>query len=267
MSTLVCFHAHPDDEALSTGGLMAKAAKAGHRVVLVTATKGEQGEPQPGVLEPGEELWTRRVTELAESAEILGAEPPRFLEYEDSGMVGEPTNDNPACFWQADVEEAAQRLAAILTEVEADVLTIYDDHGLYGHPDHIQVHRVGLRAAELASVTNVYEATVNRDRALESMSEMSAEMEADGLEGPSVDDFEEFGVLENDLAYTVDVTGHLETKRASMAVHRSQISDQSFFLYMPPERFAQIFANEWYAVPGRTGTGGPTEVDLLPGLD
>ncbi|MGH1494069.1 MAG: PIG-L deacetylase family protein, partial [Acidimicrobiales bacterium] len=117
MSTLVCFHAHPDDEALSTGGLMAKAAAAGHRVVLVMATKGEQGEPQPGVLDPGEKLWQRRMIELAESAELLGAEPPRYLEYEDSGMMGELTNKNEACFWQADVEEAAQRLAAILTEV------------------------------------------------------------------------------------------------------------------------------------------------------
>ncbi len=267
MSTLVCFHAHPDDEALSTGGLMAKAAAAGHRVLVVTATKGEQGEPQPGVLEPGEQLWERRVVELAESAEILGAEAPRFLEYEDSGMVGERTNDNPKCFWQADVEEASQRLAAILTEVDADVLTIYDDHGLYGHPDHIQVHRVGIRAAELAGTAHIYEATVNRDRALESMAEMSAEMEADGVDAPSADDFEEFGVIEDDLAFAVDVTDHLDAKRASMAVHRSQISDQSFFLYMPPDRFAKVFANEWFAVPGKTGTGGPEMVELLPGLD
>ncbi len=266
MSTLVCFHAHPDDEALNTGGLMAKAAAAGHRVILVTATRGEQGEPQPDVLEPGEELWQRRVEELAESCVILGAEPPHFLDYEDSGMVDDPANDNPACFWQADVDEAATRLAAILTEVDADVLTIYDDHGLYGHPDHIQVHRVGLRAAELASVDHVYEATVNRDRALQSMAEMSAEMEANGVEGPSLDDFSDFGVVEDDLAFTVDVSAHLDSKRASMAVHRSQISDQSFFLYMPPDRFARVFANEWYAVPGRTGTGGPREVELLPGL-
>lgn len=266
MSTLVCFHAHPDDEALSTGGLMAKASAAGHRVLVVTATKGELGEPQPGVLEPGEELWQRRVVELAESAEVLGAEAPRFLEYKDSGMVGEATNDDPDCFWQADVEEAAQRLATILTEVDADVLTIYDDHGLYGHPDHIQVHLVGLRAAEIAGTANVYEATVNRDRALASMAEMSAEMEANGVDGPQAGDFEDFGVLENDLAFAVDVSNHLDAKRASMAVHRSQISDQSFFLYMPPDRFATIFANEWFAVPGKTDTGGPELVELLPGL-
>jgi len=245
---------------------MAKASAAGHRVVLVTATRGELGEPQPGVLDDGEELWERRVIETTEAAKVLGADPPRFLGYEDSGMIGEPTNDNPACFWQAEVDEAAQRLADILTEVDADVLTIYDDHGLYGHPDHIQVHRVGLAAAAKAGVDTVYEATVNRDRALESISLMRAEMEVDGVEAPSVDDFDEFGVPEHDLAYSVDVTDHLDAKREAMAVHRSQISEQSFFLYMPPDRFAKVFANEWYAVPGHTSTGGPTEVELLPGL-
>ncbi len=266
MATLVCFHAHPDDEALSTGGLMAKASAAGHRVILVTATRGEQGEPQEGVLAPGEQLWERRVAEVTESAAILGAEPPYFLDYEDSGMVGEPANDNPACFWQADVDEAARRLVGILTDVDADVLTIYDDHGLYGHPDHIQVHRVGLAAAELAGVEHVYEATVNRDRAREGRAEMAVEMEADGVEAPRLDEFDEFGVAENDLAHVVDVSGFLDAKRAAMKVHRSQISEQSFFLYLPPERFATWFGAEHFAVPGRTDTGGPTEVDLLPGL-
>ena len=245
---------------------MAAAAAAGHRVVLVCATRGEHGEPQPGVLDPGEALWERRVVELARSTEILGADPPRFLDYEDSGMMGEATNDDPACFWQADVGEAAERLAAILTEVEADVLTIYDDHGLYGHPDHIQVHRVGLAGADLASVAHVYEATVNRDRALISMAEMQAEMEAGGMEGPSVEEFDEFGVAEDDLSYCLDVTPFLDRKREAMRVHASQISEQSFFLYLPPERFAQMFANEWFAVPGVTATGGPKPVDLLPGL-
>ena len=266
MSTLVCFHAHPDDEALSTGGLMAKAAAAGHRVILVTATRGEQGEPTPGVLAPDEPLWERRVVELAASAEILGADPPRFLDYEDSGMMGEPTNDNPACFWQADVEEAAERLRTILTEVDADVLTVYDDHGNYGHPDHIQVHRVGLQAAEMAGVSHVYEATVNRDAALESMAKMAAEMAEAGADVPAIEDFEEFGVPENDLSHRIDVSGHLEVKRAAMQAHRSQIADDSFFLVMPPEAFGQTFGYEWFATPGQINTGGPVEVELLPGL-
>lgn len=266
MATLVCFHAHPDDESLSTGGLMAKASAAGHRVVLVTATRGEQGEPQPGVLAPGELLWQRRVQELAEAAEILGAEPPRFLGYEDSGMMGTPANDNPACFWQADQSEAADRLAAILAEVSADVLTIYDPNGLYGHPDHIQVHRVGRLAGERAGLAHVYEATVGRERAFEGFRAMAAEMEARGLEGPNIDAIPNFGVPEADLAYIVDVSAHTRTKRDALARHRSQVSMENGFLALPDEYYAQMFALEHFALPGVFGNGGPQLVELLPGL-
>ena len=163
MATLVCFHAHPDDEAISTGGLMAAASAKGHRVVLVCATRGEVGEPQEGVLDVGEELGERRVVELRASADALGAEPPIFLDYEDSGMMGEPSNDNPSSFWQADHDEAVARLTAILRDVDATVLTIYDDHGGYGHPDHLRVHTVGLAAAEAVGIDHVFEATMNRD--------------------------------------------------------------------------------------------------------
>jgi LmbE family N-acetylglucosaminyl deacetylase len=96
MATLVCFHAHPDDESIATGGTMALAARAGHRVVLVLGTRGEQGEPVPGVLAEGEQLWERRVVETHRSAEILGVERVEFLGYEDSGMMGEPTTPTPA---------------------------------------------------------------------------------------------------------------------------------------------------------------------------
>src|SRR5438132_8752003 len=139
MAVLVSFHAHPDDEAISTGGTLAKAANAGHRVVIVFATRGEHGEVADGILHDGEALWERRVQEARRSAEILGAQRVEFLGYVDSGMMGTPENDAPECFWQADLKEAAGRLAAILAEEGADVLTVYDDHGVYGHPDHIQI--------------------------------------------------------------------------------------------------------------------------------
>lgn len=261
MSTLVCFHAHPDDEAITTGGLMAKAAAAGHRVVLVCATRGEQGEPQEGVLLEGEQLWERRIEELATACEALGAEPPVLLGYEDSGMMDEPTNQNPNCFWQADLDEASERLAAILDQYSADVVTIYDDHGGYGHPDHIQVHRVGMRAAELAGVTHVFEATINRDAMRTMMENMPMDEEA-----PSPDDVESFGTPAADLSYEVDVTGFLEAKRAALTAHRSQIGPESFFIKMPEEVFAMAFGTEAFAVPGLTATGGPRRVDLLPGL-
>ena len=267
MATLVCFHAHPDDEAISTGGLMAKASAAGHRVVLVCATRGEVGEPQEGVLDEGEQLWERRMVELAESAKLLGAEEPRWLGYEDSGMIGEPTNDNPACFWQSDHDEATTRLAAILSEVDADVLTIYDDHGGYGHPDHIRVHTVGKAAAEAAGIEHVFEATINRDNVKALMEAQEAEALANGEEVEvSEIDRESFGTPTADISFRVDVSSVVDAKRAAMIAHRSQIGPDSFFLTMPDEIFAVAFGSEWFNIPGRTATGGPADVALLPGL-
>ena len=166
MATLVCFHAHPDDEAIATGGTMAKAAADGHRVVLVCATRGEHGEVPDGFLGAGESLADRRVLETDAAAMALGVSRVAFLGYTDSGMVGTPENELDGSFWRADVEEAAARLAAILVEEQADVLTCYDEIGGYGHPDHIQVHRVGLRAGELAGTPKVFQATINRDHVL-----------------------------------------------------------------------------------------------------
>jgi len=258
MATLVCFHAHPDDESIATGGTMALAADAGHRVVLVVATRGEMGEPQPGVLAEGEELWERRVVETHAAAELLGVDRVEFLGYRDSGMIGEPSNDDPTCFWQADVEEAAQRMAAILRDVDADVLTIYDSHGGYGHPDHIQVHRVGRRAAEIAGVDAVFQSTMNRDRILRQMAE-NAELFEDEieqeLEGETAEQMRrraeaaergEFGSPEAVITHAVDVSSAIDRKRAAMAAHRSQIGPDSFFFAMPPEVFAAAFGTEWF---------------------
>ena len=244
MATLVTFHAHPDDEAIVTGGTMARAAAAGHRVVLVTATAGDRGDVAEEFLAPGETLAQRRAAELTAAAGILGVARTEILGYRDSGMIGTPDNDDPECFWRAHVEEAAARLAAILTEESADVLTIYDDHGNYGHPDHIQVHRVGVRAAELAGVRRVYEATINRDdlgRLLARAAERGV------LELPDIEGVDPgMGLPEAELTTAVDVSAHLEAKRAAMAAHASQISEKSFFLAMPPEAFAAAFSTEWY---------------------
>lgn len=266
MATLVCFHAHPDDEAITTGGLMATSAAAGHRVVLVCATRGEQGEPQEGVLADGEELSARRIIELRQSTDLLGADPPRFLDYEDSGMMGEPSNDNPVCFWQADHDEAIGRLATILQEVDADVLTIYDDHGGYGHPDHLRVHSVGLAAAKAVGIEHVYEATINRDRVRAMIEQaQSPDSEVD-LEESDVDT-ETFGTPNEDISFELDVRSAVGKKKASIMAHRSQVGPDSFFLTMPDEMFQVAFGFEWFNVPNVTGTGGPTSVNVLPGLE
>ncbi len=248
MPTLVCFHAHPDDESIATGGLMARAAADGHRVVLVLATRGEVGEVADGFLEPGETLGDRRSTESADAAAVLGAERVEFLGYHDSGMKATPTTERPDCFWQADVEEAAQRLAAILTEVDADVLTIYDDNGGYGHPDHIQVHRVGLRAAAIAGVTEVYEATINRahfERLMRAAAESNGGQMPEGM--LEIDEFDDdFGVPEERITHAVDVREHAPRKRQAMAAHASQIDETSFFMQMPVEVFAESFGWEFY---------------------
>ncbi|MBU6329127.1 MAG: PIG-L family deacetylase [Acidobacteria bacterium] len=279
MATLVCFHAHPDDEAIATGGTMTLAAQAGHRVVLVTATRGEKGEPQPGVLAEGEALWERRVVETHRAAEIMGLHRVEFLGYEDSGMIGEPSNENPLCFWQADVTEAAERLAAILRDVDADVLTIYDSHGGYGHPDHIQVHRVGRLAAEMVGVDRVFQSTMNRDRILAQMKqrpELAAEFEEEiesELEGETVEQMKrraeaaergEFGSPEALITHAVDVSTVIDTKRAAMAAHRSQIGPDSFFFAMPTEVFASAFGTEWFiALDGERAEGAPFSSSLF----
>ena len=163
MTTVVFFHAHPDDESIATGGTMVHLARAGHRVVIVLATRGELGEPVPGILDDGEALGARREVEARAVARELGVERVEFLGYHDSGMMGEGTNDDPSCFWRADVDQAADRLAELLREVDAEVLVVYDEHGGYGHPDHIQVHRVGVAAADRAGVERIFEASMNRD--------------------------------------------------------------------------------------------------------
>lgn len=268
MATLVCFHAHPDDEAIATGGLMAKAAASGHRVVLVCATRGEQGEPVEGVLDDGEQLWERRMVELAASAEILGADEPLWLGYEDSGMIGEPANDNPACFWQADHDEAVERFATILREVDADVVTIYDDHGGYGHPDHIRVHTVGLEAARSVGIEHVYESTIDRDAIkLMQAAAQEGELEADFGDDDGPADIDSFGTPNADISYTIDVSDYVGHKRRSMMAHASQIGPDSFFLTMNDEVFAMAFGTESFNIPGITNTGGPVALDTLPGLD
>ena len=162
MGTLVCFHAHPDDEVITTGGTIARAAAEGHRVVLVVATNGDHGEV-PDDLAPGETLVDRRRAETEASAAVLGIPRIVWLGYADSGMTGWEQNDDRRAFFGADPDEAAERLAAVLREESADVLTIYDWHGNYGHPDHIKVHRVGSCSGPPVPTVRVLEATMNRD--------------------------------------------------------------------------------------------------------
>ena len=262
MGTLLCFHAHPDDESITTGGSMAKAHAEGHRVVLVVATDGDLGD-RPDDLGAGETLGARRRAETLDSAEVLGVDRVEFLGYADSGLTGWAENEAVNAFVGADLDRAAVRLAEILRDERVDVLTTYDSHGGYGHPDHIMVHRVGARAAELVRADLpgllVAEATMNRD-AMRAMMTIAEEM---GIAGPGPRDEERFdpdapmddgnpmGTPEAEITLGVDVSAYVGDKRRSMAAHASQIGADSFFLRMPEDAFALAFGTEWFIEHGR----------------
>ena len=265
MPTLVSFHAHPDDECLTTGGTIARYASAGHRVVVVFATGGEMGE-HPSDL-GDETLVDRRRREAQCSAEALGAARVAWLGYRDSGMTGWTANADANAFMNADTDAAAERLAALLTEEEATTLTVYDWHGNYGHPDHIKVHHVGLRAAEIAGTPHVYEATSNRDAMRELIQSAPPELmpqdDGDGQsfdpDGPA-DDGNPFGTPDAEITTAIDVSAHLDAKRASIRCHSSQIDDTSVFLTLPDEAFALMMGTEWFIRRGPTLDGRETEL-------
>ncbi len=248
MATIVFVHAHPDDEASGNGGSIARAAAEGHRVVLVVCTNGELGEV-PDDLGPGETVLDRRRRETAASAEILGVARTAWLGFKDSGMTGWPQNEDPASFWQADVDVAGERLAAILRQEHADAVVLYDWHGGYGHPDHIQVHRVGHRAADLADIPRRFESTFNRDALVRVRTAMGDPDEDFDPEGPS-DDGNPFGTPEVELTLAVDVSAYLDQKRRALGAHASQTTDIGMMLAMPAEAFAAVFGTEWYIERG-----------------
>jgi LmbE family N-acetylglucosaminyl deacetylase len=251
VSTIVFLHAHPDDEASQTSGTMARAADEGHRVVLVVATNGDHGTV-PDDLAPGETVVDRRRREGDAAAAVIGIHRVVRLGYADSGMAGWEQNAHDGAFASADVEEAAARFAAVLDEEDADVAVGYDWHGGYGHPDHVQVHRVLHRGAELAGRRpRVLESSLNRD----AMRELARAAQAAGQEvfdpdGP-MDDGNPMGSPESELHWQVDVTGLLDRKRAALECHASQTSDVGMILAMPPEAFAAAFGFEHYLEPGR----------------
>jgi LmbE family N-acetylglucosaminyl deacetylase len=253
--TIVFLHAHPDDETSQTGGSIARAAAEGHRVVVVFATGGEHGEV-PADLAAGESLADRRRREAEAAGQVLGTSRIAWLGYSDSGMTGWDQNEHATAFAQADLDEAAGRLVAILDEEDADVLVGYDWHGGYGHPDHVQVHRVVHRAAELARRRpRLFEATMNRDRIRAMMA--AARAAGMGADGPDdwdpdapMDDGNPLGTPEAQITWSVDVSGYVGRKRDALTCHASQATDVGNFLAAPPDAFAMMFGTEYLIEPG-----------------
>jgi LmbE family N-acetylglucosaminyl deacetylase len=263
--TLVAFHAHPDDEALLTGGTLAGASAAGHRVVLVVATCGERG--LAGARDgQGAELARVRMAELDAAAAALGCARVVSLGYGDSGLHPDPTD--PDAFVNADVATAARRLAEVLREERADVVTSYDRHGGYGHPDHVQVHRVAAAAARIAGTPVLLEATVPAPLFRGVLGVLRVVGHALGRSAPLGTDqvFSEPGRI----THRIRVTGSLRAKRAAMSAHGSQrraegqVRVLDHFLRLPLPVFGLVFGHEWFVEPGRDP--GPRATDVFDTL-
>lgn len=237
---------------------MARLSAEGHRVVLVVATCGEAGLASRQFTAGGR-LAATRSAELGDSARALGCARLEILGYPDSGMDGTDALGDGFC--RLPPEVPAKRLAALLREERADVLVSYDPAGGYGHPDHIQVHRVGVRAAELAAIPRLYMATINRAH-FQRLAERAAEFGVELPDGGDAPELSELGVEEDRITTAVDVQGFLDTKRRAMEAHASQIAETSFFLAVPPEAFAVMWGTEWYIRYGAE-PGGAVEASLL----
>ena len=251
MATVAFVHAHPDDEAIFTAGTMSLLHAAGHRVVLVVATGGELGLPHEDAAGPEHLAGVRRrETELA--AGHLGVARSEFLGYHDSGMDAE-AEMAPGSFWSADLGEVTDRLAAILREERADAVVTYDEFGIYGHPDHIQVHRASTRAAAAAGIDTVYQATVDREylHFVETHLVEQAILAGDlGMVRSHL------GVPTVMITTAVDVGSQLERKRAAMAAHASQIPETTSAFQLGLEQFAAVYGWEWFV---REGPPGPID--------
>jgi N-acetyl-1-D-myo-inositol-2-amino-2-deoxy-alpha-D-glucopyranoside deacetylase len=283
---LLLVHAHPDDEVIGTGATMARYAAAGAHVTLVTCTLGEEGEillPDIAHLGADQEdaLGPHRAGELAASMRALGVVDQRQLghagKYRDSGMMGLPSNDKTGTFWRADLREAATDLVAVLRQVRPQVLITYDDFGGYGHPDHIQAHRVATYGLALAAaesyrpdlgpawdVAKVYWTAMPKSyvrSGIEALRELGDESDFALLDPDDLP----FAIDDELVTTTVDAAEHVEAKMAAMRAHASQISLEGGFFALSNNLGSQVFGIEHYRRV--RGPGGPGETDLFAGLD
>ncbi|HEY8653636.1 MAG TPA: PIG-L family deacetylase [Dermatophilaceae bacterium] len=266
--TLLAFHAHPDDEALLTAGTMARAAAGGHRVILVVATDGNEGLAAD-VFSADGRLGELRLNELRESARALGVARVEHLGYADSGSGPQPLPGRTR-FVRADVDEAAGRLADILREESVDVLLTYDANGGYGHRDHVKVHEVGARAAELANTPRVLQATVPRDALCRAVALAGKVYRFPATFDPTT--FERSYSSRADITHRVNVRRYASAKRAAMRAHASQASAEggadrtlAAFLRIPRPLFDVIFGREWFVDPAHP-PGAPISRDVFAGL-
>lgn len=284
MDGILLVHAHPDDETIGTGATMAHYAAAGVPVTLVTCTLGEEGEihvPELTGLAPdaADQLGGYRIAELAAACAALGVTDHRFLggagRYRDSGMMDTPANQHPRCFWQADLEQAAELLREVIREVRPRVLVTYDPNGFYGHPDHIQAHRVAMRGAELAAAEGIGPAKIYWTAVPKSVLAAGMDQLAESAENPfegaeSVDQLP-FGTPDSEIAARIDARAQREAKAAAIRAHATQIPADSWLQTVAGNFADEFLGVEYYTLAvGQPGPGeGPQgwESDLFAGLE
>jgi LmbE family N-acetylglucosaminyl deacetylase len=270
--TLMAVHAHPDDEATGTGGVLARYAAEGVQTVLVTCTDGGCGDGPAGVKpgEPGHDaagVAAQRLVELETSCAVLEVDRLELLGYADSGMMGWASNDAPGAFWTTPVADAAARLAELMERYRPDVVVTYDEFGFYGHPDHIQAHRVTMAAVALTGIpAKVYWTTAPRSKMQEFgrvLREFGSNWDDDdpSVDGPPAN----IGLPDDEITTWVDTTAFGGQKFDALAAHASQ-SDNIAFLRMGREKFTEMMGIETFLrVQDRSGAPLP-EDDLFAGL-
>ncbi|HEY8740849.1 MAG TPA: PIG-L family deacetylase [Candidatus Dormibacteraeota bacterium] len=260
-------HAHPDDEGVQTGGVLALAAKAGIQTVLVTCTNGEMGDSPDGLKPEADGHDTvatseLRLSELRVAVRELSIAHQELLGYRDSGMMGWPQNDDPSCFWRTPLDEATARVAELMERYRPEVVVTYDEKGLYGHPDHIQAHRATIAAAEQTGIPQkIYEIAFPL-----SMMKAFAEMQREaGVAPPEAEEPTPLGTPDELITTTVDVSSAWEEKRAAVFAHASQMANFDF-LKLDPELLKAAFGQEYFVRRfDRTGSPVP-ETDLFAGV-
>jgi N-acetyl-1-D-myo-inositol-2-amino-2-deoxy-alpha-D-glucopyranoside deacetylase len=285
--TLMAVHAHPDDEAISTGGILARYAAEGVQTVLVTCTRGDVGEIVDSTLADPDNLADVREAELRAACALLRVSALHVLGYRDSGMMDTPDNDDPGSFWRADLDEATGRLVALIRRYQPQVLVTYDANGFYGHPDHIQAHRVAVAAFDAAgdparypeqglapwAPQKLYYTTVPRS----AMVAFGQRLRDAGLESPLPEDAAEitWGSPDEEVTTAVDVRDYAMVKREALAAHRSQVGPETFFLLLSPELWREMMGVEHFCravsrvplpPPPAGGDDDGREADLFAGL-
>ena len=274
-------HAHPDDETINNGATMALYADLGAKVTLVTCTRGEEGEvltPELTHLASSEtdSLGEHREIELANAMKALGVNDFRFLaegesQYRDSGMMGTEPNNRPDVFWQADLEAASDYLVKVIEEVKPHILITYDEIGGYGHPDHIQAHRVAMRASEKSTwqIQKIYWNTMPKSVLAESMAKMK-ELGSDFFGADNVDDLP-FAKEDSFVTTLIDGNSHVEAKMAAMKAHHTQISLDGPFFALSNNLGLQVWGHEYYTlVKGEKSApfdANERESDLFSGVN